>query len=92
MARDSAPVSTPPKPPAHHHAARALLAENVVRLRAERGMSQEALALEAGLHRTFVAHVERQARNISLDNIERLAVALNVPITALFRLPDPAHS
>jgi len=29
--------------------------------------------LEAGLHRTFVAHVERQARNISLDNIERLA-------------------
>ena len=55
-------------------------------------MSQEALALEAGLHRTFVAHVERQARNISLDNIERLAVALNVPITALFRLPDPAHS
>lgn len=92
MARDSVPVPTTPKPPAHHHAARALLAENVVRLRAERGMSQEALALEAGLHRTFVAHVERQARNISLDNIERLAVALNVPITALFRLPDPAHS
>jgi len=92
MARDSVPVSTPPKPPAHHHAARALLAENVVRLRAERGMSQEALALEAGLHRTFVAHVERQARNISLDNIERLAIALNVPITALLRLPDPAHS
>lgn len=65
---------------------------NVVRLRNERGMSQEALAFEAGLHRTFVAHVERQARNISLDNIERLAIALNVPITALFRLPDPAHS
>lgn len=92
MARDSVPVSTPPKPPAHHHAARALLAENVVRLRAERGMSQEALALEASLHRTFVAHVERQARNISLDNIERLAIALNVPITELLRLPDPAHS
>ena len=93
MARDSVPVSTTPqKPPAHRHAARALLAENVVRMRTERGMSQEALALEAGLHRTFVAHVERQARNISLDNIERLAVALNVPITALFRLPDPAHS
>lgn len=84
--------TTPPKPPNRHHSARALLAENVVRLRAERGMSQEALALEAGLHRTFVAHVERQARNISLDNIERLAVALNVPITELLRLPDPAHS
>lgn len=92
MARDSVPVSAPPKPPAHHHAARALLAENVARLRAERGMSQEALALEAGLHRTFVAHVERQARNISLDNIERLAMALNVPVGELLRQPDPAHS
>jgi hypothetical protein len=36
------------------------------------------LAAEAGLHRTFVAHVERQARNISLDNIEKLARALKV--------------
>ena len=42
-------------------------------------MSQEAHASEAGLHRTFAAHVERQARNISLDNIERLAKAFNVP-------------
>lgn len=31
-----------------------------------------------GLHRTFVAHVERQARNISLDNLECLALALGV--------------
>jgi len=36
------------------------------------------LAFEAGLHRTFVAHVERQARNISLDNLERLALALEL--------------
>ena len=65
--------------------ARALLAKSVVRLRAERGLSQEALAFEAGLHRTFVAHVERQARNISLDNIERIAIALGVSIPELFR-------
>ncbi|WP_086921869.1 helix-turn-helix domain-containing protein [Variovorax sp. JS1663] len=58
--------------------AREVLAANLIRLRAERGWSQEALALEAGLHRTFVAHVERQARNISLDNLERLALALEV--------------
>ena len=50
--------------------ARALLAANVVSLRRTRELSQEALAFEAGLHRTFVAHVERQVRNISLDNIE----------------------
>lgn len=58
--------------------ARALLAANLVSLRRTKELSQEALALEAGLHRTFVAHVERQARNISLDNIERLAGALGV--------------
>jgi transcriptional regulator with XRE-family HTH domain len=59
--------------------ARATLAENLVRLRGERNWSQEALAFESGLHRTFIAHVERQKRNISLDNLERLARALDVP-------------
>ena len=57
---------------------RQVLALNVVALRHERGWSQEALAFEAGLHRTFVAHVERQARNIALDNLERIAIALGV--------------
>lgn len=62
---------------------RAQLAANLIRLRREKGMSQEALAFEAGLHRTFVAHVERQARNISLDNLVRLADALGVPAHTL---------
>ncbi len=57
---------------------RQVLAENIVALRHDRGWSQEALAFEAGLHRSFVAHVERQARNIALDNLERIAVALGV--------------
>ncbi|SBT04803.1 Helix-turn-helix domain protein [Candidatus Propionivibrio aalborgensis] len=63
--------------------ARATLAENLKHLRAERGMSQEDLALEAELHRTFVAHVERASRNISLDNIEKLAKALGIPTHVL---------
>jgi len=58
--------------------AREALALNMIRLRGERGWSQEDLAYEAGLHRTFVAHVERQARNISIDNVERLAHALGL--------------
>jgi transcriptional regulator with XRE-family HTH domain len=41
------------------------------------------LAFESGLHRSFVGHVERQARNISLDNIERLARTLGVPVHVL---------
>lgn len=64
-----------------------MLASNLIRLRREKGWSQEALAFEAGLHRTFVAHVERQARNISLDNLERLASALSVQIHELL-LPN----
>lgn len=64
--------------------ARGLLALNMKRLRHERGWSQDALALEAGLDRTFIAHVERLRRNISLDNIERIALALEVPIRTLF--------
>ena len=53
--------------------AREALALNLIRLRSKRGWSQEALAFEAGFHRTFIAHIEHQARNISLDNIERIA-------------------
>jgi len=63
--------------------ARSVLAANMIRLRREKGWSQETLAYECGLHRTFVAHVERQARNISLDNLERIAQAFAVPIYTL---------
>ncbi len=66
--------------------ARASLAVNIVSLRREKGWSQEALAFECGLHRTFVAHVERQARNIAIDNIELIATALGVET---FRLLVP---
>ncbi|HHV48720.1 MAG TPA: helix-turn-helix transcriptional regulator [Rhodocyclaceae bacterium] len=68
---------------------RDLLAANLKRLRAERGWSQEQLAHEAGLHRTFVAHVERKMRNISIDNIERLARALGVSPSALLAEGTP---
>ncbi len=47
------------------------------------GLSQEMLAERAQLHRTYVAHVERGARNVSLSSIHRLARALEVPIAAL---------
>lgn len=58
--------------------AREILAGNIVRLRGERHWSQEMLAFESGLHRTFIAHVERCARNISIDNLEKIAAALKV--------------
>jgi transcriptional regulator with XRE-family HTH domain len=50
----------------------------MVRLRREHAWSQEQLGFEAGLHRTFIAHVERQSRNLSLDSLEKIAAALRV--------------
>jgi len=66
--------------------ARLVLAENIVRLRAEKEWSQETLGFEAGLHRTFIAHVERGVRNISIDNLEKIACAFGI---ATYQLLQP---
>jgi transcriptional regulator with XRE-family HTH domain len=54
------------------------LAANLRALRSERGLSQEALAFEVGLHRTYVSDIERGARNPTILVVERLASALKV--------------
>lgn len=63
--------------------AREILAANMKAIRAEKAWSQEKLALESGLHRTFIAHVELRTRNVSIDNIERIAEALDVSVARL---------
>lgn len=65
------------------YTARKTLAANIKRLRREQGMSQEALADLAHLHRTYIGSIEREERNLSLDNVERIARALGVHITVL---------
>ncbi|MDD4915420.1 MAG: helix-turn-helix transcriptional regulator [Methylococcales bacterium] len=62
---------------------RALFARNLKLLRHKKNMSQEQLAEVADLHRTYVSSVERGERNISLDNIEKLANALESDIRIL---------
>ena len=52
--------------------------------REQAGMTQEELAERAGIHRTYLSDVERGGRNLSLVNIERLAKALSVRLSALF--------
>lgn len=63
--------------------ARLTFAENLREERLTHGLSQEGLADLSGLHRTYVGSVERGERNISIDNMERLAEALRVNITDL---------
>jgi len=63
---------------------RDVLARNLRLLRADRGWSQERLANESGLNRTYLSAVERSEQNISVDNVARLAAALRVEAWILF--------
>lgn len=67
----------------NRNSARERFASNLRAIRKEQAFSQEDLAAEAGLHRTYVGSVERGERNISIDSMERLAAALNVDIVDL---------
>ncbi|TKR22057.1 helix-turn-helix transcriptional regulator [Cellulomonas hominis] len=55
----------------------------VRRLRQERGISQEALARDVDMHRTYLGGVERGERNLTLRSVERLADRLGVPVRDL---------
>lgn len=55
-----------------------IFACNVNKLRIQQGLTQEKLAELSGLHRTYISLLEREQRNISLQNIERIANALHV--------------
>ncbi len=66
--------------------ARNTLARNIRRLRADRGFSQEELAATAELHRTYIGSIERSERNVSIDNIAKIALALGVTICDLFEV------
>jgi transcriptional regulator with XRE-family HTH domain len=59
--------------------------ERLRELRTQKGLSQEALAHDANVHRTYIGMIERAEKNITLGNIEKIARALNVNITELFQ-------
>ena len=63
--------------------ARKRLAQRVRLLRTNRGWSQEVLAELSGLNRSYIGAVERAEHNIGLDNIERIADALETSVPAL---------
>jgi transcriptional regulator with XRE-family HTH domain len=67
----------------HPEIARKVFGENVRKRRRKLGLSQEELADRAELHRTYIGSIERGERNVSLENIVRLAAALEVKPAAL---------
>ena len=64
---------------------RLLFGSNIARLRKEIGLSQEQLALESGLARSYMGGVERGQRNIALINICKLADALKLDPSELLK-------
>ncbi len=68
--------------------ARKIFAQNVRLRRSKLGLSQEALAARAGLHRTYVGSIERAERNVSIDNMEKIAAALGTTMSALVAVAE----
>ena len=60
------------------------LGQAVRRLRTDAGYSQESFADACALHRTYIGSIERGETNVSLDNIERIAKTLRIPVSQLF--------
>lgn len=63
--------------------AQRLFAKNMRRIRLEKQLTQESVAEGADLHVNYISSVEQGERNISICNIERIAIALDVSMEAL---------
>jgi transcriptional regulator with XRE-family HTH domain len=61
-----------------------IIGANVRRVRAEKRLSQEALADKAELHRTYIGGIERGERNITVINLLKISLALECDIVELF--------
>jgi transcriptional regulator with XRE-family HTH domain len=66
---------------------RELVAWNLRRIRVAHGLSQERLAYDAGVDRSYVGGLERREENPTVDVLDRLAATLSVPIAELFKQP-----
>jgi transcriptional regulator with XRE-family HTH domain len=66
---------------------RALVAWNLRRIRVKRGLSQEQLAFDADVDRSYVGGLERREENPTVDLLDRLAKALSVQLSEFFKHP-----
>jgi len=70
---------------------RALVARNLRRIRVAQGVSQEKLAADAAVDRSYLGGLERQEQNPTVDLLDRIAAALSVSISDLFVPPAPGE-
>ena len=66
---------------------RALVAWNLRRVRVKRGLSQEKLAFDSGVDRSYVGSLERREENPTVDVLDRLAKTLSVSMSEFFAKP-----
>ena len=71
---------------------RQVFAANLRRLRHEKGLSQEALAYEAGINRSYMSRLERGASYVGLEILGKLADVLEIKPAELLRMPEPPKS
>ena len=62
-----------------------IFGQNVRKERLKKNLSQEKLAEIASVHRTYIGMIERAEKNITLTNIEKIAKALDIDLTELFK-------
>ncbi|MGF6787360.1 helix-turn-helix domain-containing protein [Paraburkholderia sp. 35.1] len=65
------------------------IAANVRRKRLAKGLSQEQLSVNCGMHRTYISQIERAANNLTIDNLQRIAEALGIDPQELLSNPVP---
>lgn len=71
---------------------RKIIGWNIRRLRVAKGLSQEKLALETGIDRSYVGRIERGTENVTVSALETLALVLDGPVAELFNGFDDSAS
>lgn len=67
------------------------LGDSIYDIRTRKGYSQEKLAELTGLHRTYISDIERGAKNVTVKKIALICLALNIPLSTLFREVDKKY-